>query len=87
MRRLLLSSPGVESPDTESKEGAAQRAAGVALRGARETPGHTHARARRTGVGPTSVPAPLGLYPRWQFSVGAAVYNLVRWRNLGAQQR
>jgi len=53
----------VESPDTESKEGAAQRAAGVALRGARETPGHTHARARRTGVGPTSVPAPLGLYP------------------------
>ena len=51
MRHLLLSGTGVESPDTESKERAAQRGAGVAIRGARGTPGHTNVRARRTNAG------------------------------------
>jgi len=51
----LVRGTGVESPDVESRRCALRRHAGVAIRGARGTPGHTNERACRTNEQPTLV--------------------------------
>jgi hypothetical protein len=59
----FVSGTRVESPDAESKRSTAQRGAGVAIRGARGTPGQTKLRACRTNAQPTSVPVPRDTLP------------------------
>ena len=80
----LVSGTRVESPDAESKRSAAQRRAGVAIRGARGTPGHTNLRACRTNAQPTSVPVPRDTVSSVSCVAGPSIDG---WRtNLGVEE-